>query len=272
MSNNFYVYSLHINDKEIPFYIGKGKKDRKDMHVYESLRKKDVIGNNRTIKENKILKAISNGDIIISKIVKDNLFESVAFELEEFLILSIGRIDLKTGPLTNMSNGGEGNAGCKWSDESKSSIKGRVPWNKGIPHSQKSKDKMSKAHKGSLKPWKIGKMPDNVKEALIKSRKGFVVSQETKDKMSKAHKGKPKPWMVGNKASQETKDKMSDKRKGKKRYANFKTLKIIYILPEDLSLFDDIDDWHQWVPSWGFRDKELRKEYPKSLFYPKLDQ
>ena len=54
-----------------------------------------------------------------------------------------------------------------------------VIWNKGIPCSQETKDKLSKANKGKVSP-----------------RKGVKLSEETKQKLSESHKGwiPPKSW------------------------------------------------------------------------------
>lgn len=59
------------------------------------------------------------------------------------------------------------------------SLKGRIPWNKGITHSKKTREKLSKSLKG-----KVGTM------------KGKKMSRDTKEKMSKAKKGII-PWNKG---------------------------------------------------------------------------
>ncbi len=58
---------------------------------------------------------------------------------------------------------------------------GRTPWNKGIPHSEKTRSKMSKSHKGLL-------LSEKHKKAIGKSNTN--PSKETRSKMSKAQKGK----------------------------------------------------------------------------------
>jgi len=72
------------------------------------------------------------------------------------------------------------------------SMKGRVPWNKGIP------------------------MTEEQKEKLRKARTGCKASEEAKENMSKSHKGK-EPWNKGLTGifSEEILEKMSKDRTGK---------------------------------------------------------
>lgn len=265
----FYVYGLYINDQELPFYIGKGHGKRKDDHILEAKTSKKLPGNRRRIKDSKILKELKLGNVIKSKIIKDKLTEKQAFKLEEELIKKYGRINNNTGILTNMSDGGEGNTGHIWSDYSKNKLKGRKAWNKGKPWSDEVKNKISKANKGK-KSWNKGKpIHPNSKKALEKANENRIVSEKTKIILSKISKNRfPEGPMNGKKHKEDTKKLMSSQRKGKKRYANYKLLKIIYVHPEEKESLKDSSDWYDWVPSWGFKDKELRSKYPKSLFYP----
>ena len=53
--------------------------------------------------------------------------------------------------LTNMSDGGEGNSGCKWTDESKKKLSNSTKGNKawlGKKHSTETIEKMRLAHTG----------------------------------------------------------------------------------------------------------------------------
>lgn len=89
--NNFYVYSYLREDKS-PYYIGKGKDDRCFVKG-----KKESVSPPRD--KNRI------------KIIKKNLTEQEAFELEKLYILMFGRKDLGTGILRNLTNGGDGVSG-----------------------------------------------------------------------------------------------------------------------------------------------------------------
>lgn len=120
--NKFYVYALLDPRKpgeyryekykfsEQPFYIGKGCDDRPKDHIREAITYRDKRNNKfGTPKCNKIRKIIREYNLEPTiKIVKKNLDEETAFELEEYIIDIIGRMDLKTGPLTNSTSGGNG--------------------------------------------------------------------------------------------------------------------------------------------------------------------
>ena len=105
-----FIYGDYEFDYE-PFYVGKGKGNRSQHHLWEYNLKND----NNKIKVNKINKIKkNNNEIIIIKIV-ENTSEEIAFSLEKNLIQLMGRIHLQTGPLTNMSDGGEGNSNREFS-------------------------------------------------------------------------------------------------------------------------------------------------------------
>jgi len=180
----YYTYA-YLREDRTPYYIGKGQSNRAYRRRYKGIKPpKD---------KSRIL------------ILKNNLTEEEAFRHEVYMIAVFGRKDLGTGILHNRTDGGEGMSGFIFSEESKRKIseanknpsketrkkmseaqKGKIPWNKGKPHSQESKRKMSEARKGKGKR---------------KRKKGIVVSKETKEKMSKAQKGRTH--------SEETKEKLS---------------------------------------------------------------
>jgi hypothetical protein len=159
MSNDFYVYLL-LDPRRyyLPFYIGKGKGDRANHHLkYESHAKTN------TFKKSVIQKIRISGQEPKVMFWAVNLTESEAFDLEKQLIARFGRRDLKTGILTNLSEGGFGNAGRKFTEE--------------------HRRKMSEAAKGR-------KHTDESKAKISLKRKGVLASEETKKKLSEAKKGK----------------------------------------------------------------------------------
>lgn len=92
-----------------PFYIGYGSGNRSEVHV------KHAISGNYTEnphKVNKIRKILKLGVSVI--VVRTNLGNQEKAQNREIeLIRLIGRKDLHLGPLTNLTDGGEGAVGAK---------------------------------------------------------------------------------------------------------------------------------------------------------------
>lgn len=208
-----FVYGEYRFDYE-PFYIGKGKGNRiRDKRDYNPF-----FCNKAT----KIQAEIKNSPII--KKIKRKLTEEEAFDLEIELIRIIGRANKGNGPLTNLTDGGEGTSGAVISDEHKKALSIA---RKGKPLSVEHRKKLSEAHMGhtpwnkgkktgfvpktvfkkGLVPWIAGrKHTDETKKKMSKAWKTRTVSEETKLKISKAHKGK--------RLSEEVKKKISESLKG----------------------------------------------------------
>lgn len=87
-----------------PFYVGKGKKDRKDRHCEPFQLSK------KSYKNNKIKAIIKNGYRLKNFTIQinKNTNSMCACTFEKHLIKTIGRHDQKTGTLTNLTDGGEG--------------------------------------------------------------------------------------------------------------------------------------------------------------------
>jgi hypothetical protein len=123
MESRYYVY-VYRYPNGVPFYIGEGSGKRAWYHLNEALKSSSV--DKKVMKLSIIRKIVASGYDPIIEIIHSNLLESDAFELEEFLITEIGRRDLNTGPLANMTNGGEGSAGYIHSDASKKKISDKL--------------------------------------------------------------------------------------------------------------------------------------------------
>jgi len=234
--NDFYVYCMLDPRKSgiykygkyefsfEPFYVGKGRKYRIKVHFYPSHLKQTCR------KNSKLKKIISLGlSPLIIKITK-NLSEKEALEEEIGAIKTIGRIDLKKGPLTNMTDGGDGVSGRIDSIETRlkrsNSLKGRRPWNKDIQYSDPIKKRMSQTaiSCGCGKHMKDKKLSEETKRKISEANKGRIVSPETRIKIGVKHKGKiisentrQKLSLanLGKKLSEETKRKISLSNKGK---------------------------------------------------------
>ena len=104
--NIYYTYMYSNPTTNIPFYVGMGTGDRHLQHLKRVNRKSEWDKNNH--KNNTIKKILREGSSPIITIIDDNLSRDQASELEMFLISIIGRHNTKTGPLTNMTDGGDG--------------------------------------------------------------------------------------------------------------------------------------------------------------------
>lgn len=127
-----YVYRHIRLDKNEPFYIGISDADK-----YRATTKRC-----RNLLWQRI---VAKTDYEV-EILMDNITMEQAKEKEVEFIKLYGRIDIKTGCLANLTDGGEGTVGRKYSP-SKSHRKNLSDSHKGKKMSEESKNKMSKAKK-----------------------------------------------------------------------------------------------------------------------------
>lgn len=116
MSKEYYCYVLMdprkpgpfvyegIEFEYEPFYVGKGKGERVFNHAKEA--RQDTGAGNRH-KLNKIRKIWSSGNKVRVRLSDNRGTEKQALRMEQKLIAAIGRHELGTGPLTNLTAGGE---------------------------------------------------------------------------------------------------------------------------------------------------------------------
>jgi hypothetical protein len=119
--NKFYVY-VYLDPRKVgpfyygeymfnyePIYIGKGKGYRYKIHLKMAENNID----DKTFKFYKIKSILNDGlTPIVFKLI-ENITENRALEYEKQLIKLIGRYDNNSGPLTNLTDGGDGISGYK---------------------------------------------------------------------------------------------------------------------------------------------------------------
>jgi hypothetical protein len=96
---NYYVYAYF--DGETPIYIGAGCRDRDIKHLKSCAK-------GRSYFHNKLRKMQREGFTPTVRRLLDNLTFQESRDWERFFIQTLGRKNLKTGPLYNLTDGGEG--------------------------------------------------------------------------------------------------------------------------------------------------------------------
>ena len=205
--NGIYQYGEYTFEYE-PFYVGKGSYNQHTSHLREA--KNLFLDDSKLSLKHKILIEMIKFDKVEPIIlkVKDNISEIESFKLERLLISLIGRLDKKTGPLVNLTDGGEGTSGWMPSEEFKIKVGERSKGNSygiGYKHTEHHKKRVSILHKGKM-------ISKETREKISKSHKGKPHTEETKKKMSESFKGRI-PWNKGlkNCFSEETRQKMKGK-------------------------------------------------------------
>ena len=225
-----------------PFYVGKGRGRRDKRHLSKS-----NYSNSNTHKYKLIKYLIDNGYTIQYFRVKENLLETEAFDLEINLIRLIGRQDVKSGPLCNHTDGGDGSSGGnritkgktleevfgkdkaneikeKFSKARKEYIKNNGCY-EHVARKKKVKDltnplikeRKTNSSKGKKLVEIHGEERANlIKEKIIKNlvikKIGDTLSDETKEKIRKSLLGNTR--RKGFKTTDETKKHISEAKKG----------------------------------------------------------
>lgn len=152
-----------------PFYVGEGTGYRFRRHITNY----EIEWNYNKIKNGKIKKILNNGFDLLKYVVfyKENLTKEEASEIETDLIKKLGRLNKKTGILSNLTDGGEGCTGVKSPNKGKTYeeiygnekakelkrirseklIGNSYGKGKGKKHTEENKEKLSKLKQKKLK-------------------------------------------------------------------------------------------------------------------------
>jgi hypothetical protein len=135
--NNFYTYA-YLREDGTPYYIGKGRGKR----IYQNNHNVSVPPKERRL------------------ILKQNLTEEEAFKHEIYMISVIGRKNIGTGILRNLTDGGEGGSGAIRSNEYRERVRKQMlnmPQKQrdhlrqlSLNMSQEQRDKISLSLKGRV--------------------------------------------------------------------------------------------------------------------------
>lgn len=194
----YYTYA-YLREDRTPYYIGKGEGNRAYSSRHTCSVPKD---------KNRII------------FLKKNLTEEDAFKHETYLISVLGRKNLGTGILRNLTNGGEGVSGMRHTEESKEKI-GRASKGKNLTPNHIEKIRQSKI--GNT--WNKGKtISQEQREQIRKTLTGVKHTKERRRNQSEAK--------IGVKHSEERNNKKSELQKGKHWYNNGKINKFDYKCPD----------------------------------------
>lgn len=119
LSMGYFVYELRDSRNTLPFYVGKSNRESRPLdHIREAIT--ESSGNK--LKTNTINKIIRDDASIVINFVFWSIHEKDTLAEEQRLIKFYGRRDIGTGPLVNLTDGGEGTSGYTHSNESKEKI------------------------------------------------------------------------------------------------------------------------------------------------------
>ncbi len=204
-----YVYRHIRLDKNEPFYIGIGS-DNKGRYL-----RADIYHYRRSeFWRNIVAKTGYEVEILL-----DNISWEEANKKEIEFISLYGRINLGTGCLVNLTNGGGGLSGAihtpEWREKNRKAQLGHKR-SVGRICTDETRLKMSLSRIG-VKRTCTWNLTDEVKLKMSEKRKG-----EGNSFYGKKHSEKTKSWIseskLGKKASLETKKKLSEQRSGEKNH------------------------------------------------------
>jgi group I intron endonuclease len=176
-SKDFCVYKITnlVNGK---IYIG--KTNNVDKRWYEHLRVSKT--QEQTFYIYRSIKKYGSENFTIV-VIDNNLIEQEAFEREKFWIRELNSNNPNIG--MNLTEGGEGPAGLKWSEESRDKIRGENNHNFGKSLSDETKEKLSASLSGEGNGFYGKKHSDEV-ISFLKNRE---ISDDIKNTISEGCRG-----------------------------------------------------------------------------------
>jgi NUMOD3 motif len=226
---DFYVYIL-FRETGVPFYVGYGSNGR--WLVHETQARAETIGRKANRYKIEIIRKMQARGVIVPKVkIHAGLTAAAAKAYEAAFIAAIGRHDLGTGPLANLTPGGDGVV-----DPTPETRKRMGASNLGRTLSLEHRKKVAASHLGKRRsPEAIARMsaaqrgrtlsPEH-RASLRKAHLGKTSSPEHRAKIAAAHRGKPKrpeaiektaAGLRGRKHTPEAIARMSAAHRGKKQ-------------------------------------------------------
>jgi len=241
-----------------PFYVGFGREKRSSQHTkivkarILNEDKKFFLTGNR-LKKNIIKRILEFGREPVECIISSGLKHKEANSLERELIALIGRRDQKTGTLTNLTDGGEGQLNP--SAETKRKILkahlGRIP-------SPETKERISKSRTGKH----VGEEHWMRNSEYSESRKVFIdsgVKTQFKPGQEPHNKDKTYEELYGEEKANELKKKVSNRSyKNQEGSSNFNARKRLFIDPDGKEYYS-CGDFRKFLKEHKLNRSKIRK-------------
>jgi hypothetical protein len=196
----FELYCLRRPDRDdllepgnwCPFYGGRGRYGRENAHRKEALKliTNPKAKNTNPIRNYIIHKLWEQGLDFVEDVIFIELTNEEANEMEKEFIAAYGRIDNKTGCLSNLNDGGEGQSGFTHSEATRQKLREA---RKNYTITEATRQKLREAFTGE-NHWNWGKKAsEETKKRQRESHLGVPLSESHKQNISKATTGENHP-------------------------------------------------------------------------------
>jgi hypothetical protein len=179
MTDRIYYTYAYLREDGTPYYIGRGKKGRAFATHKMGRPPKDRI-----------------------LFLKRDLTFTESINHERYMIFVLGRKDLGTGILRNLTDGGEGVTNLAPTTRQKISEKRKGQVNRTGPHTPEARAKMSASHTGK-------KLTKEHRENIGKAVEGRIAGESTRAKL-REKRAKQTPPTLGQTRTPEQRARMSE--------------------------------------------------------------